>query len=232
MARELSLQSQGQQEEGDQSPDRLHHSGHDDDDDDEMEGIGEGEILYRDFVSRRLTTEMDEMTFGPYHQLFPAPAPVRYPGIHYYHTTSRQGRGELSSEFSSLAERFQRSGGREEVRRSAERVDISSINQENLTHLLTELFRDGVTQERVLVLFFFSSDLTLRVLRAGMVSLVSRLTDWVVTFIRRVVSCLVRLEGGWRSLLSSITSHSDLTTVLSLSAALLGLGLLYLKTQS
>ena len=226
MARELSLQSQGHEEEGDQSPDRLHHSGHDDDDeDDEIEGIGEGEILYRDFVSRRVTTEMDEMTLGPYQQLFPPPAPVRYPGIHYYHTTR--------SDFSSLAERFQRSGGREEVRRSADRVDISSINQENLTQLLTELFQDGVTQERVLVLFFFSSDLTLRVLRAGMVSLAARVTDWVVTFIRTVVSCLVRLEGGWRSLLSSLSSHSDhLTTILSLSTVLLGLGLLYLKTHS
>ena len=45
MARELSLsgQAQGHPEEGDQSPDRLHHSGHDDDDDEEERGELEGE---------------------------------------------------------------------------------------------------------------------------------------------------------------------------------------------
>ena len=220
MARELSLRSQGQEEEGDQSPDRLHHSGHDDDDYDQDEAVGEGELLYRDFISRRLRSESN---LAP-HQLF-SPQ-VRYPGVQYYHQTSRQ---DLASDFSSLAERFERSGGREEVRRSADMVDISSINQDNLRQLLTELFQDGVTQERLLVLFFFSSDLTLRVLRAGMVSLASRLTDWVVKFIRTVVSLLVRLEGGWRSLLSSLPPH---LTLLSLSTALLGLGLLYLKRQS
>ena len=107
-------------------------------------------------------------------------------------------------------------------------VDISSINQDNLTMMLTELFQDGVTQERLLVLFFFCSDLTLRALRAGLVSLASSLTDWVTAFIRTVVSGLVRCRGGWVSLASAVSAPdwSRHLPVLSLSAGLLGLGLL------
>ena len=236
MARELSLsgQAQGHPEEGDQSPDRLHHSGHDDDDDEEERGEleGEGELLYRDFLSRRLASEMDEMEVAQYRPvMFPH---VRYPAggraPPYYHQT----RPDLSSDFSTLAERFQSSRGRQEVRRRADMVDVSTLNQENLTQMLTELFQDGVTQERVLVLFFFCSDLTMRALREGLASLVSRLTDWVLSFIRTAVSCLVRWQGGWRSLLSSLASPWNFhhLAVVSLSAALLGLGLLYVKRQT
>ena len=112
--------------------------------------------------------------------------------------------------------------------RRAELVELSSINQHNLTLMLTELFRDGVSQERLLVLFFFCSDLTLRALRAGLARLASSLTDWVSAFIRSVVSGLVRCRGGWASLLSS--SHH--LAILSLTAGVLGLGLLYLKKHS
>jgi len=216
------------------SPDRLHHSGHDEDED---EDEGEGELLYRDFLSRRLAAEMEEqdVNMALYQEVvFPQ---LRYPATRVgpgglYHQSSR--RADLTSDFSNLAERFERSGGREEVRRRADMVDISSISQDNLTVMLTELFQDGVTQERLLVLFFFCSDLALRALRAGLVSLVSRLTDWVVSFIRSVVTCLVRCRGGWQSLLSSLQVRwpNHHLTLLSLSAALIGLGALYIKKHS
>ena len=120
------------------------------------------------------------------------------------------------------------------MQRRADMVDISSINQDNLTIMLRELFQDGVTQERLLVLFFFCSDLTLRALRAGLVSLASSLTDWVSAFIRRVVACLVRCRGGWVSLLSSLQAPdwSRHLPIISLSAGVLGLSLLYLKKHS
>ena len=47
MARDLSLPA-----EADVSPDRLHHSGHEEDS--EAEEVGDGELLYRDFIARRL----------------------------------------------------------------------------------------------------------------------------------------------------------------------------------
>lgn len=49
--------------------------------------------------------------------------------------------------------------------------------QDNFSLLLSELFHDGgVTQERVLVLFFFCSDLAVRALRAGLRGVLARLT--------------------------------------------------------
>ena len=52
MARDISLPA-----ETDGSPDRLHHSGHDDD----LEAEDDGELLYRDFIARRLAAaEMED----------------------------------------------------------------------------------------------------------------------------------------------------------------------------
>merc|ERR1719278_2294718 len=73
-------------------------------------------------------------------------------------------RGEVRDDLATLAERFARSEGREAVRRRAEQVELGSITQDNFSQLLSELFHDGgITQERILVLFFFCSDLALRV---------------------------------------------------------------------
>lgn len=55
MARDLSLPA-----EADGSPDRLHHSEHEDYSEDEEDGAGE--LLYRDFVARRLAAA--EMEHG------------------------------------------------------------------------------------------------------------------------------------------------------------------------
>ena len=111
---------------------------------------------------------------------------------------------------------------------------LNLLKKSGMDTMLTELFQDGVTQERLLVLFFFCSDLTLRALKAGLVNLASSLTDWVSAFIRRVVACLVRCRGGWVSLLSSLQAPdwSRHLPIISLSAGVLGLSLLYLKKHS
>merc|ERR1719432_355217 len=65
-------------------------------------------------------------------------------------------REEVREDLATLAERFARSEGREAVRRRAEQVELGSITQDNFSQLLSELFHDGgITQERILVLFFF-----------------------------------------------------------------------------
>ena len=54
---------------------------------------------------------------------------------------------------------------------------VPNSPQDNFSLLLSELFHDGgVTQERVLVLFFFCSDLAVRALRAGLKGVLARLT--------------------------------------------------------
>merc|ERR1712233_235996 len=92
-------------------------------------------------------------------------------------TTPR--RAHVREDLATLAERFARSEGREAVRRRADQVELCSISQDNFSQLLSELFHDGgITQERILVLFFFCSDLALRALRAGLRATLSKLTRW------------------------------------------------------
>ena len=110
--------------------------------------------------------------------------------------------GHLDTDLASLAEQFSRSMGREQVRQRAEQVDIGSITQENFTMMLSELFHDGgITQERILVLFFFCSDLAIRAVRSGLRSALSSMTRWTVGFLRGTVAAWVRCRGGWDAVL-------------------------------
>jgi len=128
----------------------------------------------------------------------------------------------LEHDLSSLAERFSRSEGREEVRERAELVDLSTLNSENFNSLLSELFHDGgITQERLLVLFFFCSDLTIRACREGLTSLCRKITLWTLAFIRGTVTCSVRIQGGWSRVLRGRMRVEDAAMVFTTTVALL-----------
>merc|ERR1719334_2672979 len=115
-----------------------------------------------------------------------------------------ENRPALSEDLTTLAERFSRSSEREAVRQRAEEVDLGSVTQDNFSLLLSELFHDGgITQERILVLFFFCSDLAIRAVRSGLQSVVSSLTRWTVGFLRGTVAAWVRCRGGWDRVLNS-----------------------------
>merc|ERR1711934_894301 len=189
------------------------------DDGEEVEEADEGEVLYRQFLARRVAEErlmdngigsMDVRRRGRRRRI----------AIEEQTAPRRQAaaREEVREDLVSLAERFARSEGREAVRRRAEQVELGSITQDNFSQLLSELFHDGgITQERILVLFFFCSDLALRALRAGLRATVSKLTRWSVAFLRGTVAAWVRCKGGWDRLLSGRTSHQQ---VLLLGASL------------
>merc|ERR1719471_650208 len=83
----------------------------------------------------------------------------------------------LIQELNTLAASFRRSGGREEVMRRAEMVDLETLTLENLTLMLTELFDDGVTQERVVVLFYFISDLVIIAVKTGVIRVISSVSS-------------------------------------------------------
>merc|ERR1719341_1897943 len=187
------------------------------DDGEEVEEADEGEVLYRQFLARRVAEErLMDNGIGS--------MDVRRRGRRRRNeiegqTTSRQAaREEVREDLVTLAERFARSEGREAVRRRAEQVELGSITQDNFSQLLSELFHDGgITQERILVLFFFCSDLALRALRAGLRATLSKLTRWSVAFLRGTVAAWVRCKGGWDKLLSGNTNHRQ---VLLLGASL------------
>jgi len=208
---------------GPPSPDRVERSSSEDSDDvddgEEVEEADEGEVLYRQFLARRMAEErLMDNGIGSMED-------VRRRGRRRRteiggQTISRQtaAREEVREDLVTLAERFARSEGREAVRRRAEQVELGSITQDNFSQLLSELFHDGgITQERILVLFFFCSDLALRALRAGLRATLSKLTRWSVAFLRGTVAAWVRCKGGWDKLLSGSASHQQ---VLLLGASL------------
>jgi len=174
----------------------------------------EGEYLYRQFLARRLGEEALN-----HNQLY-----ARHLEMNY------QQQRHLDTDLTILAERFSRSLGREQVRQKAEQVEISSITQENFTMMLTELFHDGgITQERILVLFFFCSDLAIRAVRSGLQSAVSTLTRWTVGFLRGTVAAWVRCRGGWDSVLSGGVGVANQLVFMGMCVAVITVCVCYVR---
>ena len=66
-------------------------------------------------------------------------------------------------------------------------------------------FQNGqITRERILVLFFFCSDVAILAIRQKATALVAQLTQWSLEFIRNQVNTgaygFWRLEAKWRTL--------------------------------
>ena len=77
-------------------------------------------------------------------------------------------------------------------------VGIREINYDQFFDLLTELFLgDGVTRERILVLFFFCSDLAIRTLKQQAVNIFQRCLEWSQRYIIERVCLWVQEQGGW-----------------------------------
>ena len=143
------------QRDGVITPDRLHYSDSDSDDDDSM--IPEqSEMIFKQFLAQRFAEENLSNV-----QPFP-----QQPQQNYYNyqlhmpPSSGQGLGyslsdELTRDMSNLAETFRRSGGRQEVTEQVANIDLGTLSKENLSLMLSQLFEDGVTPARLLVLFYF-----------------------------------------------------------------------------
>ena len=195
------------------TPDRLHYSDTESESDD-GEIPEQSEMIFRQFMSQRFADENLSNV-----QLFPQQQ-QQQPGLHYhnYHQQMPPGPGqglgyslsdELTRDIRSLAETFRRSGGRHQVAEQAASIDLATLTQENLSLLLTQLFEDGVSPARLLVLFYFISDLAVRAARAGLLHLLTSVTSWSLAFVRGAVSAWVRIRGGWSSVLQAMSSSSE-----------------------
>jgi len=103
-----------------------------------------------------------------------------------------------------LADQFAQSHERLLVRQLAEEVDFTSLDKEKFIAMLAELFKGGqVTRERILVLFFFCSDVAIFAIKGGFGRLISSLTEWSLIFIKEQVCSWVENNGGWREVLRS-----------------------------
>ena len=95
---------------------------------------------------------------------------------------------QTGSELRVLADAFAASPGRLRVRQRAEQVDVGTLDMEKFWALLRSLFENGqITRERILVLFFFCSDVAILAIRQKASQLVSQLTQWSLQFIRNQV---------------------------------------------
>ena len=76
----------------------------------------------------------------------------------------------------------------------------NNITYDAFRDLLTELFlREGLTQERILVLFVFCSDLAIRLLRDSAIDFFERCISWSTRYIKEKICGWVQEHGGWVS---------------------------------
>ena len=84
-------------------------------------------------------------------------------------------------------------------------VGLRDISYEQFYDLLTELFLgDGMTRERILVLFFFCSDLAIRTLRQQAVNIFQKCLEWSQRYIIDRVCLWVQQHGGWVRMFHSL----------------------------
>jgi len=97
-----------------------------------------------------------------------------------------------------IAEKFEESQERLAIRNKAEEVDLDGIRYEEFKSLLCNFFDDGsISRSRIIVLFFFCSDLARRALMNGTINLFRQLFTWSIAFIMGSVCSWVQNQGGW-----------------------------------
>lgn len=106
---------------------------------------------------------------------------------------------QTGAELRCMADAFASSHQRQELRSKAELTNLTDITWERFRKLLEELFAGeaGVTQERILVLFFFLADCVIATLRRHAWRHLRRLIEWSLRYIVERVCALVQEAGGW-----------------------------------
>ncbi|XP_041373671.1 uncharacterized protein LOC121386736 [Gigantopelta aegis] len=96
-----------------------------------------------------------------------------------------------------MADAFAKTEERKKIRKRAMEVGITEVSFQQFYDLLKELFFEGgFTKERIMVLFFFCTDVAVRSLRQG-AELFKRFLQWSLTFITDNVCSWVQQQGGW-----------------------------------
>lgn len=103
-------------------------------------------------------------------------------------------------ELRRIAMEFERSSLREMVRNRANQVNLADITKESFTRLLKELFQEKITREKIVILFFFCTDVALRAVSFAQ-ELVIKLLGWSFSYIINIVCKFVHNLGGWDKVL-------------------------------
>ncbi|XP_057364542.1 uncharacterized protein LOC130685277 [Daphnia carinata] len=119
-----------------------------------------------------------------------------------------------ASSLRQLANEFSLSPLRNEVRYRAQNVDLTTLNAQNFSEMIQEVFSGGnLTKERILVVFFFCSDVALFALQNHTLNLFSKLIQWSTDYISGRFSNFIHSQGGWTAVL-----NSSMNTLLKMSA--------------
>ena len=95
-----------------------------------------------------------------------------------------------------------------------------SISYDGFKNVLAELFGDGqFSRSRVIVLFFFCSDLANRAVSKGAGILCCQLLTWSLAYIRDVVCLWVQNQGGWGVVLGQVVPRIAFTMCALFGAA-------------
>ncbi|TRY62165.1 hypothetical protein TCAL_02108 [Tigriopus californicus] len=129
-----------------------------------------------------------------------------------------------------LADEFCRSRERDQVRWRAEQVDIRSLTMNKFMALLNELFEGGqITRERILVLFFFCSDVSILAVKHHLSGILSQLTKWTLAFIKDRICLWVQSNGGWQAVLRTGLNVIQQLAIIGTCAAIVSVCLLFAK---
>ncbi|UXI15970.1 hypothetical protein NH340_JMT01913 [Sarcoptes scabiei] len=101
----------------------------------------------------------------------------------------------ISDDFAKSSERFR-------VLEKAQQVNFDNVNYEDFRGFLNELFRDGITREKIVVLFYFCSDVVVRAYSSPFKEL-RRLFEWFLTYIIDRIGTWVLNHGGWSIVLGT-----------------------------
>merc|ERR1712156_13789 len=129
-----------------------------------------------------------------------------------------------------LADQFANSVESIRVQERAEQVNIESLSREEFFSMLNELFQGGrVTRERILVLFYFCSDVAIRAIKTNSEGWLSTLTQWSLIFIKEQVCAWVGKNGGWEIVLRSGFNMLERTLFVVTCAVLTICGFIYIR---
>ncbi|PVD19782.1 hypothetical protein C0Q70_20273 [Pomacea canaliculata] len=172
--------------------------------------VEEGRQLFNNFVYERVKSQGTEEL---------ADVTVLTPAGYANPLWAKTGR-----ELRIMADEFARTTERQRVQEQASQVN-TNITYEEFKDLLSELFAaGGITKERIVVLFFFCSDVAIRSLQRGM-DLFTRVISWSLSFITEFVCSWVRSHGGWNQVMKS--PFKTLPRVLLLASAIvIGVGVI------
>ncbi|XP_070542463.1 bcl-2-like protein 1 [Ptychodera flava] len=132
-----------------------------------------------------------------------------------------------------LADDFAKTRERKEVKRKAQEVPVSEeLSYEQFRDLLSTLFSRGMTRERILVLFFFCSDLAILMLSQNMRDFFQRIVSWSLQYISDTVCSWVRDHGGWEAVIYGSFHYLKYAAAAAVVVGSLVLGYMWMKKRS